>query len=329
MKYFRIAAVLAVAGVLSLACSKNKETTVHAFPDSVLSDEVVATVNNDPILGSDIKVLAYTTTNASPDSLRNEAFNLRLLDQMIDRIIFAQEARAAGVTVADTMVVNMLDQFVMQFGGEERVGSMLAEMGLSKEDVARAFHRDMVIRDYVTKTVEPSIVVEEVDSRAFYDQNQTAFVAVDSVRASHIILLFRPEDTPDIRAERRAQMVDIQKQLKAGAKFADLAGQYSQDGAAQSGGDLGYFSREMMVAPFSDAAFALKKGQTSEIIETQFGFHLILCTDKKPAHTVTYQDARPRVDAMLRQQALGVELQDRLKKNRDAAIIVRNYEVEA
>ena len=329
MKYFRIAAVLAVAGVLALGCSKKKETAAIAFPDSVISDEVIATVNTEEILGRDLKVLAYTTTAASPDSLKNAAFNKRVLDQMIDRVIFAQEAKAAGVTVADTLVENFLGQFIMQFGGEERVGTMLADMGLKRADVAKSFRRDMVIREYVQKKVEPSIAVEEADSRAYYDQNQASFAAVDSVRARHIILMFRPEDTPQIRQERRAQIADILKRAKAGEDFAKLARQYSQDGAAQDGGDLGYFPREMMVKPFADVAFALKKGQISDVVETQFGFHIIQCVDKKTAHKVTYEDVRPRVDAMLRQRALGAELQNRLKKNRDAATIVRNYETEA
>lgn len=329
MKFLRIAAVLAAAGVLSFGCSKNKKSAAVAFPDSLVSDEVVATVNDEPVLGSDLKVLAYTTTAASPDSLKNAGFNDRLLDQMIDRVVFSQEARAAGVTVADTLVEGMLDQFIAQFGGEERVGTMLDGMGLKREHIAKSFHRDMVIREYVESKVEPSITVEEADSRAYYDQNQASFAAVDSVRARHIILLFRPDDTPDVREERRKQITDIQKRAKAGEDFAQLARQYSQDGAAQSGGDLGYFPREMMVKPFSDAAFALRKGQVSDVVETQFGFHVIQCVDKKAARKVTYEDARPRVETMLRQRALGTELQNRLKRNRDAAIIVRNYETGA
>lgn len=329
MKFLRIAAVLAAAGVLSFGCSKKKESAATAFPDSVLTDEVVATVNDEAILGSDLKVLAYTTTAASPDSLKSAAFNTRLLDQMIDRVVFSQEAVAAGVTVADTLVEKMLVQFITQFGGEERVATMLANMGLKREHVAKSFRRDMVIREYVQSKVEPSIVVEEADSRAYYDQNQASFAAVDSVRARHIILLFRPDDTPDVREERRKQITEIQKRAKAGEDFAGLARQFSQDGAAQSGGDLGYFPREMMVKPFSDVAFSLKKGQISDVVETQFGFHVIQCVDKKTARKVTYEEARPRVETMLRQRALGTELQNRLKRDRDAAIIVRHYEAEA
>lgn len=329
MKFLRIAAAITATGLLSFACSSKKGAGDYAFPDSVVSDEVIITVNDEPVLGSDLKFLAYTTTAASPDSLRNAAFNQRLLDQMIDRIVFAQEARTSGIAVADTLVENMVKQFIMQFGGEERVAQMLADIGIERADLIRSFQRDMEIRQFVQQHVEPSIVVEEADSRAFYEQHQASFAAVDSVHARHIILMFRPEDTPEIKDERHAQIIDIQKRAKGGEDFAALARQYSQDGAAREGGDLGYFARDAMVKPFADVAFSLRKGEISGVVETQFGYHVIQCVDKKPAREVTFEDARPRVESMLRQQSLGTELQNRLKRDRDAAIIVRNYETGA
>lgn len=329
MKYVRILAAIAAAGLLSFACSKKKAGADLAFPDSLVSNEVVATVNDEPIVGGDLTFLAYTTTAASKDSLHNADFNKRLLSQMIDRVVFSQEARASGVVVADTTVESMVSQFIQQFGGEEHVGNMLAEMGVSRDDLSRSFRRDMMIREFVTEHVQPSIQIADADSRAFYDQHQSAFAAVDSVRASHIIILARADDTPEVKQQHLDQITQIQKRAKAGEDFAALARQYSQDGAARSGGDLGYFPREMMVKPFSDVAFSLKKGEISSVVETQFGYHVIKCVDHKKAHEVTYEEARPKVDAMLRQQQLGTELQNRLKRDREAAIIVRNYETGA
>ncbi len=329
MKYLRFMAAVAAAGLLMSACSKKKAAVDFAFPDSLVSNEVIATVNDEPILGSDLRFLAYTTTAATEDSLKNVAFNERMLDQMIDRMVFSQEAKAAGFSVPDTTVEATVAQFIQQFGGEERVGQMLTRMGIERTDLSRSFKRDMVIREFVQKKVEPSIEVAEEDSRAFYEQHKESFASVDSVRARHIILMARQTDTPEIKEERHKQMMDIRKRAKAGEDFAALARQYSQDGAASDGGDLGYFARGMMVQPFSDAAFALKKGQISDIVETQFGYHVIQCVDVKPARKTTWEDVRPRVDSMLRQQSLGTELQNRLKRDRETAIIVRNYETGA
>jgi peptidyl-prolyl cis-trans isomerase C len=316
---------VAAATVLAISCSKKKETAAHAFPDSLVGDEVVATVNDEPITARELKVLAYIGAGQI-DSTRTASFNIRLLDQMIDRKVFSQEAAAAGVSVPDTVVANVLDQFVRQFGGETQVDQMLAPMGLSRDQFRDAIERDLTIRKYIDERIMPSIAVSEADTRAFYDQNPEMFAGTDSVHARHIILLSHDEDTEQAKNDRRAQLQAIRQRALGGEDFAKLAKQFSQDNAAQNGGDLGYFPRGMMVKPFEDAAFGLKKGQISDIVETQFGLHLIKCIDKKPARAVPYEDAKGSIDAMLKQRSLSTELQNRLQKSREAAIIVRTYE---
>lgn len=92
----------------------------------------------------------------------------------------------------------------------------------------------------------------------------------------------------------RAKILEIQVQIKSGADFATLAKQFSQDGSAAQGGDLGFFERGKMVAPFEEAAFKLGKGQVSDVVESEFGFHLIKVEDvkKKRDGTVTAVRAR-------------------------------------
>ena len=97
----------------------------------------------------------------------------------------------------------------------------------------------------------------------------------------------------------RARTADILKEVAAGKDFAALAKQYSQDGSAAQGGDLGYFGRGQMVAPFENAAFALQPGQTSELVETQFGYHIIRVTEKQAARTMTLDEVRPQLEQFL------------------------------
>lgn len=323
----RMVLAVAAATVLAASCSKKDKAADRAFPDSLAADEVVATVNDEPITGRELKVLAYTASG-DIDSTKTASFNIRLLDQMIDRTLMAQEAKAAGVSVPDTVVTNVLDQFVRQFGGEAQVDQMLAPMGLAREDFRQAIARDLTIRRYVDERITPSIAVSDADTRAFYDGNPEMFAGTDSVHAAHIILLSHEGDADQQIKDRRAQMESIRQRAVGGENFAALARQFSQDNVAQQGGDLGYFPRGMMVKPFEDAAFALKKGQISDIVETQFGLHLIKCIDKKPARAVPYDSAKGSIDMMLKQRQLSAELQNRLQRSRDAAIIVRSYETE-
>jgi parvulin-like peptidyl-prolyl isomerase len=292
------------------------------------ADEVVATVNQEPVTGKELKVLAYTAVGGI-DSTHSASFNTRLLDQMIDRKLMAQEAQAAGVSVPDSVVTNVLDQFVRQFGGEAQVDQMLAPMGLAREDFRLAIQRDLTIRKYVDEKITGSIAVSEGDVRAFYDGNPDMFAGTDSVHVRHIILLSHQEDTDQMKKDRRSQLLAIRQRAVGGEDFAALARQYSQDNVAQEGGDLGYFPRGMMVKPFEDAAFALKKNQVSDVVETQFGMHLIKCIDKKQARPVPFDTAKSSIEMMLKQRSLSTELQNRLQKSRDAAIIVRSYETGA
>jgi len=324
MKYVvRAALAITAAAVLALACSKKGGLQrAQAFPDSLVGSEAIAIVNQDTIRGRDLKVLAYVAM-ASPDSLKNRAFNGRLLDQVIDRSVFMQAARAAGVSAPDSVIDQLMKQFTASFNSG--MTNELTKQGLMPADFRRAIQRDLLIRDYIKSKIEPSITVSDADCKAYFDQHEAAFAGVDSVRARHIILLSSPADKDKDKAERKQLIESIRARILKGEKFERLAKMYSQDGSADRGGDLGFFARGQMVPDFENVAFSLKKGELSKVFETQFGYHLVQCTDKKPAAPPNYEVAKPHIEDILRKQALGTELQNRLKQSREAAIIVRNY----
>jgi parvulin-like peptidyl-prolyl isomerase len=325
MKYFlRAALALTAAAALGLACSKkNKVEQARAFPDSLVADEVLAVVNGDTILGRDLQVLAYISMTAT-DSLKNRSFNTMLLDQLIDRAVFVREAKAAGLAAPDSVVDQLMGQFTAHFTTD--LASELGKRGLMPVDFRKAIERDLMIRAYVREKIEPSIAISEADSRAYFDQHANEYVGLDSVRARHIILQSVESDTPEEKAKSEKLINEIRTRVQKGEKFERLAKMYSQDNTAERGGDLGYFARGTMVKEFEDVAFSLKKGEMSKVFQTQFGYHIVMCVDKKQAAPPNYDLAKPKIEALLRQQALGTELQNRLKRNRDAAIIVRNYE---
>ena len=326
--YARVALAVAAAVALGLACSKkNKLEKATAFPDSLVGSEVIALVNGDTITAKDIKVLAYSVSASAADSLKSRSFNQMLLDQIIDRFVFIQEARAVGVTVPDSTVAVVMQQFLGHFEGQ--MADMMKQVGLTAADFRESIKRDLLIRAYVEQKIEPAVTVSEADARAFYDQNPGMFTAVDSVRARHIILMFSPADTDEAKTNRRKLIDNIRRRAVGGAPFEHLAQQYSQDGAAQFGGDLGYFARGMMVKEFEDVAFSLKEGEISPVFETQFGLHVVQCVDQKPAGPASFDNARPKIESVLHQRAVGTDLQNRLKRSREAAIIVRNYDTGA
>jgi peptidyl-prolyl cis-trans isomerase D len=155
------------------------------------------------------------------------------------------------------------------------------------------------------------IIVTPQDIESFYNSNAQQFQTPEQVRASHILLKTEGKD----EAAVRKQAEDILKQAKApGADFAALAKKYSEDdGSKANGGDLDYFTKGRMVPEFEQAAFALQPGQISDLVKSQFGFHIIKVVDKKPAATRTLDEARTQIQETLTAQRLEQQMADRTR----------------
>lgn len=144
----------------------------------------------------------------------------------------------------------------------------------------------------------------EKDIQNYYNLHRdSGLTHPEQVRARHILIAVASDATPAQKAAARAKAEDLLKQIKAGADFAKLAKQFSDDpGTKNSGGDLGYFGQSEMVKPFADAAFKMKPGELA-VVQTQFGYHVLQVEDHKLAHVDTLAEARPQIIAALRHRA--------------------------
>jgi peptidyl-prolyl cis-trans isomerase D len=152
-------------------------------------------------------------------------------------------------------------------------------------------------------TLKDRMTVTTQELQARYQQNASMYSTPEQVRASHILLKTEGKD----KAEVRKQAEQVLAKVKAGGDFAALAKQYSEDTSKDQGGDLDYFGRGRMVKPFEDAAWALEVGQTSGIVESEFGFHIIKLTDKKAATTRTLDEVRPQLEEQIKMEKARAE----------------------
>jgi peptidyl-prolyl cis-trans isomerase D len=152
-------------------------------------------------------------------------------------------------------------------------------------------------------TLKSRMTATPEEVQAAYQQNQAMFSTPEQVRASHILFKTEGKDKEAVRKQAEAVLAKV----KAGGDFAALAKQYSEDGSKDAGGDLDYFGRGAMVKPFEDAAWALQVGQTSGLVESQFGFHIIKLTDKKAAVTRTFDQVRPQLEDQIKTQKAQAE----------------------
>ena len=152
------------------------------------------------------------------------------------------------------------------------------------------------------------------DVERAYNSSIEQYTTPEQIRASHI--LFKTEGKDDAAVKAKAE--DVLKQAKAGADFAELAKKYSEDEAsAKQGGDLDYFGKGRMVPEFDQAAFTMEAGQTSDLVKTQFGYHIIKVVDKKPGTTKTLADMRQQITDQLayeRAQAQAADIAEALAK---------------
>ena len=154
------------------------------------------------------------------------------------------------------------------------------------------------------ESVKKSITINEADLKSYYEQNAARLSGNEERRASHI-LINAPKDAPAAeRQKAKARAQELLAELrKAPDSFADLAKKNSQDtGSAAKGGDLDFFARGAMVKPFEEAAFAMKKGDISELVESDFGYHIIKLADIKAPKQRSFEELRANIEADLKTQ---------------------------
>lgn len=171
--------------------------------------------------------------------------------------------------------------------------------------------KELIVATYLKQKVEKEAQVPDAEMKKFYDENKAKFTTGAQIKASHIL----------VKGEQDAQA--ILAQLKSGASFEEMARKHSLDGSAAKGGDLGWFSSGAMVPEFNAAAFKLKEGETSGVVKTQYGFHIIKVTAKRPAGVRSFDEVKDQVKAALlpaKQQEVFQNMMGELKKTSKVSV---------
>jgi len=154
------------------------------------------------------------------------------------------------------------------------------------------------------EAIKKGLTVNEVDLKAYYEQNAKRLSGAEQRRASHILLASSASATAEDRLKAKAKAIELLAAIrKSPESFAELAQKNSQDtGSALNGGDLDFFARGAMVKPFEDTAFSMRKGETSDVVESEFGYHIIRLTDIKTPPQRSYEEMKPEFEADVRKQ---------------------------
>jgi len=299
-----------------------------AKPVPAVLPEVIADCNGDKIPKTEFEVAVRAVEQRAggqiPPEKRDEVYR-GVLDELVAYRLLRQEVKARNVTVSDTDVDARIAQFKQQAGSEANFKAALQAQQMTEAKLREDARMDLMVGKLLEQEVNQKILVKPTDIATFYEKNPDRFKQGESVRASHILVVV-PAQAPDAqRAALKARAETALKAAKSGGDFAQLARQYSNDASAQRGGDLGFFPRGQMVPAFEAAAFTLGVGQVSDLVETQFGYHIIKVTEKRPARLVPFVEAARQIEQFLEQeqrQQKGKALVDGIKAKGNIQIFI-------
>ena len=241
------------------------------------------------------------------------------IEQLTAAEILYQEAAKLAIPDLDKQITEKVAQNRAKFKSETEFLDALKGIDMTPQDMQEFTRKDIVINNFIEKKFAANAAATEAESRKFYDENlDQYFKQPETVRASHILISADEKATPEERKKAKEKAEALLKRLKAGEDFAALAKAESVCPSSTQGGDLGTFGRGQMVGPFEDSVFALKPGEVSGLVETQFGYHIIKLVEKQEQKTEKFEDVKDKIANFLKGQKVQQELSsfmDELKKS--------------
>jgi peptidyl-prolyl cis-trans isomerase C len=312
--------------VAPAAAGTNAAAAPESAAPSVELKDPVAKVNGENITKAQVEEAFNAAVQASgvkaADLTPEQKLNgyRQILDELIMDKLVAKAA--SGETVSDEDVAAEVAKLKKQFPTEEAFEAQLKEAGQSPDKLKAALTTMLQQQRWMQSQIKDGDKIADADAKKFYDTNTEEFKNPETVKASHILFLVNKDDSAEVVKQKEAAAKKAEARAKKGEDFSKLAKELSEEpGAKESGGDLGFFAKDRMVPEFAEAAFSQKPGTISDPVKTQFGWHVIKVTEKKPAGTVPFEEVKDQIIAYLKSAKQREAVQAVLKKLKDSAQI--------
>ncbi len=287
-----------------------------------------AIVNGENICISDLSrelrevMVSNPALGIEENSVALQKMQQEILSYLIDRELIVQEGKKLGLDVQSEKVDAELKGIKEKFPSQYAFEQALAQQGLTEKRLYVLIKHELTVREVRAVKIKPTAKpVTDADVAEFYEANKERFAEPEKVSASHILIKVDADASDQERVSAKSKIQDILKEARDGSDFAELAKKHSQCPSASQGGELGYFERGKMVEPFGKTAFSLQPGEISDIVETQFGYHIILLKDKKPGKQLKLEDVSDQIRQFLYDQEMDIALEKWLEPIRKKASI--------
>lgn len=261
------------------------------------NNDIVATVNGNNITIEDFKVTLalnkidleskYGSTvweTEVEDGVKfKDTFKNRVLKGMIDVEAVCEEAKKDGLTPSEEEIDKAFDELNKNLYANENYKKILEDLKISDTCIKSQVEKTLTIQKY-TENFDKNLKISDEEMKKYYEEHKADYYK-DEVKASHILISTVDDNGKELsetkKKEAKKKAEEVLKKAKSGEEFSELAKEYSDDpGSAANGGDLGYFTKGQMVQPFEEAAFSLKSGEISGLVESEYGYHIIKVYDK-------------------------------------------------
>lgn len=255
----------------------------------------------------------YEAAGRAPDKESQEdeyrKFEQGVAEYLVMMEVVGQKASSFGITVTEEDVQEQIDQIKQMFqGDEDKFEEALDSQNISLEQLTQST-RDNLLLEAVKEAVTTGLTVTEEEAKAYYEAHQTDYVQQEERETRHILISpYRPvgEDSGTSEATQadwdaaKVEAEKVRSEIQNGADFVTEAQKYSDDETtSESGGDLGPITRGQMTLAFEEAVFSLKKGELSEPVRTQYGYHVIQVTDILPEKQLSFDRVRENIKSIL------------------------------
>jgi peptidyl-prolyl cis-trans isomerase C len=269
----------------------------------------VATVNGEDIKQAEVnaevtKAAARMRGRVPPERMAQmqERLAEQALDAMITRRLLLKAIADEKIEISDADYAEALDKITASLPPGTTIDDIYKRSNVTADEFKRDLTIDLRINKLLETHTESIPEPGEEVLKSYYEDNKTQFEQPESVQASHILLAFDAADTDETKAEKKTKIEELRKKLVDGEDFAKCATDNSDCPSKARGGDLGTFQRGQMVPEFEKAAFSQKPGDVGEVVETQFGYHIIKVSEHLEPKTIPFDEVKEKLSKYLRTQ---------------------------
>jgi peptidyl-prolyl cis-trans isomerase SurA len=288
-------------------------------------DKVVAKINTEIVTLSLVKERADLLRQKyarSPVGIPEEELFKEALNMIIDERLMLQQGKKLGFIVDEDSIDLAMKDIAKKNGLQDlQLEQMLEREGRSLSSY-RNHIRDQILVSKITRfEISNRVKVSDKEVNQYYRDHQKEFWEDGKVRARHILFIAERGSSETNRKSKLQQAKKILNDIRKGKDFAELAMEYSEDVSASDGGDIGFVVRGKMVREFEEAVFVLKQGQVSDIVETQYGYHIIKVEEIVSGNTLTLKDAKERIINVLTMEKQKQGYEDWMRELKKATFI--------